>query len=64
MNEVYILGGALVAAGVYIMFLHNELRANKGALKVLGYIIEQLAESMEQTESMLMEARNEETKGE
>jgi hypothetical protein len=64
MNEVYILGGALVAAGVYIMFLHNELRANKGALKVLGYIIEQLAESMEQTESMLMEARDEATKGE
>lgn len=51
MNEVYILGGALVAAGAYIMHLHNTVRAYKYKVNVLGYILEQIEEHLQEVEN-------------
>lgn len=35
MNEVYILGGALVGAGAYIMYLHREIKLYKQDVALL-----------------------------
>lgn len=51
MNELYLLGGALVGAGAYIMYLHSALRAYKFNVKVLSYIIEQLEDHLQEVEN-------------
>ena len=48
MNEVYVLGGALVVAGAYIMHLHNTVRAYKHNVKVLSFILQQVEEYLKE----------------
>ena len=50
MNELYILGGALVAAGAYIMYLHSAVRAYKYNVRVLTYILEQVEDHLQEVE--------------
>ena len=51
MNELYLLGGALVGAGAYIMYLHSALRTYKYNLRVLGYILQQVEEHLQEVEN-------------
>ena len=51
MNELYVLGGALVVAGVYIMHLHSALRTYKYNVKVLSYILQQVEEHLKEVEN-------------
>jgi len=51
MNEVYVLGGALVVAGAYIMHLHNALRTYKYNVKVLSFVLQQVEQYLKEEEN-------------
>ena len=48
MTELYVLGGALVAAGAYIMYLHKEIRLYQQDVKILGFVLSQIEEALKE----------------
>jgi hypothetical protein len=56
MNELYLLGGALVGAGAYIMYLHREIKLYQQDVQVLSFVLSTV-------EGMLKEESNAEKEG-
>ena len=56
MNELYLLGGALVGAGAYIMYLHREIKLYQQDVALLMTFLSSAA-------SVLKEEKNAEKEG-
>jgi len=48
MNELYIAGTALVAAGVYIMWLHREIKLYQQDVRVLSFVLAQVEQALKE----------------
>ena len=48
MNEVYVMGGALVIAGVYIMWLHHVVRVYRHGCGALHMLLQQAVALLEE----------------
>lgn len=48
MNELYLLGGALVGAGAYIMYLHREIKLYRRDVGVLTFVLAQVEQVLKE----------------